>query len=356
LFDPEKGTRKVSKIIIHPEYVHQKRDTNDIALLEVVKPFDFSKPYEVSPICLSSPDVKEQGTSYVSGYGRLFESHEFDRFSPKCNTDIIGPQKFQECREFFIDDGQLEINCSTSESPARDRECKKFHDKHPSLKEHHTTLQIDGLDRDCYPALSRPWCAVCIKEAKEGEPGFCKPGETLKTFDQIGTEEYDEVLAQRQDVSPSKGWGYCDEMCHADIDAKQLQEASIETISSKECKTKTEHLLEAIGRDLEPNEVPNVSLEICAAKRNVIVVPHYKLENEEYKFIENKTTEEWGGSDSCQGDSGGPLWVIKDKKAYITGIINRGQGCAKKDSYGIYARVKYHRNWILSVAASGKCT
>ena len=29
------------------------------------------------------------------------------------------------------------------------------------------------------------------------------------------------------------------------------------------------------------------------------------------------------------GDSGGPLWVIKDKKAYITGIINRGQGCAK---------------------------
>ena len=38
------------------------------------------------------------------------------------------------------------------------------------------------------------------------------------------------------------------------------------------------------------------------------------------------------------GDSGGPLWVTENGKAYLVGVVNRGRGCAKQQSVGIYAR------------------
>jgi len=53
-----------------------------------------------------------------------------------------------------------------------------------------------------------------------------------------------------------------------------------------------------------------------------------------------------GGQDTCQGDSGGPLWVMENGKAYLVGVVNRGRGCAKQQSVGIYARVKFYLKWI----------
>ena len=41
---------------------------------------------------------------------------------------------------------------------------------------------------------------------------------------------------------------------------------------------------------------------------------------------------------SFKGDSGGPLYTIDGDRAVLVGIVNRGEGCARKNSVGIYAR------------------
>ena len=45
---------KARSVKIHPLYVKNKRDQNDIALIETSKSFDFSDKEKVSPICLPS--------------------------------------------------------------------------------------------------------------------------------------------------------------------------------------------------------------------------------------------------------------------------------------------------------------
>lgn len=45
---------KAKSVKIHPLYVKNKRDQNDIALIKIRKSFDFSDREKVSPICLPS--------------------------------------------------------------------------------------------------------------------------------------------------------------------------------------------------------------------------------------------------------------------------------------------------------------
>lgn len=55
-----------------------------------------------------------------------------------------------------------------------------------------------------------------------------------------------------------------------------------------------------------------------------------------------------GGIDTCQGDSGGPL----TRGSALSGITSWGTGCARRNLFGVYARVSRPaiRNFIISVA------
>jgi trypsin len=54
-----------------------------------------------------------------------------------------------------------------------------------------------------------------------------------------------------------------------------------------------------------------------------------------------------GGIDACQGDSGGPL-IRGDRpgNALLIGIVSFGDGCARKDKFGVYTRLSSYREWI----------
>jgi len=80
-------------------------------------------------------------------------------------------------------------------------------------------------------------------------------------------------------------------------------------------------------------------------------------------IISNKKCEKWlestdifdtsvcagfesGGVDTCQGDSGGPLVCWKEDRFVLQGVTSWGDGCAKKQKPGVYARVSKYIDWI----------
>lgn len=61
-------------------------------------------------------------------------------------------------------------------------------------------------------------------------------------------------------------------------------------------------------------------------------------------------------ADTCQGDSGGPLMMFSSSNQWIlVGLTSFGDGCARRNSAGVYTRVASFRDWITATMDSSGC-
>lgn len=101
---------------------------------------------------------------------------------------------------------------------------------------------------------------------------------------------------------------------------------------------------------LHQAEVPIIPMEYCRS-----VYHDYTITKNMFCAGHKK-----GRIDTCAGDSGGPLLCRDSTKPNhpwtIFGITSFGDGCAKRNKFGIYAKVPNYVDWIWSVVnCNGNC-
>ena len=53
--------------------------------------------------------------------------------------------------------------------------------------------------------------------------------------------------------------------------------------------------------------------------------------------------------DACGGDSGGPMSYYKHNKAHVlVGLTSYGEKCGLEGKYGVYSKISYYKDWIMS--------
>lgn len=89
---------------------------------------------------------------------------------------------------------------------------------------------------------------------------------------------------------------------------------------------------------LQKLTVPYVDRSICKESTKFNISPRM--------FCAGYAKEE---KDACQGDSGGPHVTRFKNTWFVTGVVSWGEGCARKNKYGIYTQVSKYLKWIETV-------
>ncbi|MDR3494063.1 MAG: trypsin-like serine protease [Ancalomicrobiaceae bacterium] len=118
------------------------------------------------------------------------------------------------------------------------------------------------------------------------------------------------------------GWGFTQEVSGTDID-----------------------LLPA---DLQEVELPVVDIATCKAAYTTSALKGNSIDDRNLcaGFPE-------GGRDACRGDSGGPMMMRAETGEWLqAGIVSWGEGCGRRDRYGVYTRVAAFSDWVKTVTNS----
>ena len=91
----------------------------------------------------------------------------------------------------------------------------------------------------------------------------------------------------------------------------------------------------------QPNQLQEASLPIVAGQRCQSRYPN-KIDTDSMLCAGSGQ----GGVDTCQGDSGGPLVCEHNGKWFLEGVTSWGYGCALRNHYGVYAKVRKFVSWI----------
>nr|XP_040581182.1 uncharacterized protein LOC121129525 isoform X2 [Lepeophtheirus salmonis] len=341
-FYNKKNIFHIDEIVIYPSYTPSNFH-NDIALLKVDRQIRFNK-YRMS-ICLPMESIKDTKIhAYVSGWGLLQGQN--------CTTNDEGPVKHQPCSLPFMWKGIKISKCVHTLTPSSGNpECKDYKQ---SLSNNELTKNEDRIEliheddtrSECYSESPKEygWCATCVNDAVEGEPGFCGPIKNKKRKERrknYGRPSFDQ------------NWGWCSKNCMRRNSRNDrtniLQETRLYVMSNKLC--------EKAGKDMKVD----TNVEICAGnKKEHKGFKSYKKTSRGYvrlKYQRQLSSKFYfGGSDSCTGDSGGPLYTWKKRYAVLIGIVSRGYGCALYNQAGVYARISAKLSWIKDIIKDGDCT
>ena len=137
---------------------------------------------------------------------------------------------------------------------------------------------------------------------------------TNSSYAAVAMNTVDITIDDSADAAPmmsmTAGWGATKESSY--LLPNLLQKVSVPLVSNKNCNA-----VESYNGDVKEDSM------ICAG---------YKT----------------GGKDSCQGDSGGPLVVADAETGVHTliGVVSWGEGCARANKYGVYAKVSGVVEWV----------
>ena len=345
--------------------------------MKLNKRVEFSK--EVAPICLPTPDMNfpdipgqapsakggKNGTfvGYVAGWGAAFS---------QCDSDDFGPSPHTPCKFPFVYKGQTYEDCSKDPPPSSGSKiCHQFFrwlkqaDKQAPADDNKNAHYLiyywnskteQPASKSCFAtqAFEHGWCGTCYPgELEPGQEGYC---DKYKSGAETNTEE--EHGKPRED----KNWGWCSNWCgdkEGPSQVQTLQETQMDILTPKECKD--------LGADLNADE----QREFCTGRKTSFPWIHkfkrvknsngkiiFTSEGKEVNYLGAKKTKYpfyLGGTDSCQGDSGGPFFRFHKERAYQTGVVSRGTGCANFNQPGIFSRVKSHLEWIAQNTKDGNC-
>ena len=103
--------------------------------------------------------------------------------------------------------------------------------------------------------------------------------------------------------------------------------------------------MDLLPADLQEVEMPIVDIATCA---EAYTASPLKANTIDQRNICAGFKE--GGRDACRGDSGGPLMVRSETGEWVqAGIVSWGEGCGRRDRYGVYTRVAAFSDWVQAV-------
>jgi len=303
-FNDRKGTRQydIESVRVPKERIslyNSKKDVGpyDIALIRTTKTVVF-EPGLVMPVCLGNVNL-EKSNAIISGFGAFAAKGKGN--TAACFTNVNSPKQFKRCTTF----------CNNDKNPQSEI-CQEFFMSFGGVKSFREKERAD---------IAQIGDERCYATEGSGEYGWCK-------------------------VNKSGDWGFCTRHCSlgkVERETNEMQEAGQRVLTDENCET------------LIPGSMTfTKEVDVCAAQvtTNSQVVKEYEKNGEHYTFVKdviNKTLTV-GGSDACQGDSGGPLVKFQKfngkKKAFLIGLVSRGEGCAYGDTPGMYVRVPAYLTWL----------